>query len=43
MAVQCGTSVILKVMSNVAQLATLQYQTIEYRLVGGAKYCHICK
>jgi len=30
-----------KVMNNVASLATPQHQTIEYRLVGGANYCHI--
>ena len=35
------TRVIPKVMSNVAQLATLQHQMIEYRLVGDANYCHI--
>ena len=34
------TRVIPKVMRNVAYLATLQHQTIEYRLVGGVNYCH---
>ena len=33
--------VIQKVMSNVVQLATLQHQTTEYRLVGSTNYCHI--
>jgi hypothetical protein len=36
-----NTRVILKVMSNVAYLATLQHKAIEYRLVGGANYFHI--
>ena len=35
------TRVIPKVMINVAQLATLQHQTIEDRLVDDANYCHI--
>jgi len=36
-----ATRVIPKVMSTVTQLATLQHQTIEYCLVGGASCCHI--
>ena len=35
------TRVIPKVTSNVAKWATLQHQTIEYRLVGDANYCRI--
>jgi hypothetical protein len=35
------TKVIPKVMSDVAWLATLQNQMIEYRLVGGANFCHV--